>query len=343
MKSESSLKVAIVGSTGAVGEELLGVLQNTGFPVDRLCLFASKRSHSLGKKQRFGGQEYAVQELVPDSFKKEKADLVFFSAGSGVSRQFAPLAVEAGALVVDNSSAFRMDPQVPLVIPEINPEDLKGHKGIIANPNCSTIIMLMAAAPIHRINPIQKIVVSTYQAASGAGTAAMQELKSQAQEYLHNEAQELKPKVFSHPIAFNAFSHDSKLNLETGYNEEEHKMIAETHKILKDDSIVISPTCIRISTFRAHGEAIHLELKTKADLKAIRQAIEDFPGLCLMDRPQENHFPMPLESSGKYEVFVGRLRASLFSPKELSLWCCGDQILKGAALNAVQIAHELFS
>ena len=341
MKSGPSFKVAIVGSTGAVGEELLGVLEETKFPVGELCLFASKRSHALGKKQHFAGQEYAVQELRSDSFQKEKAEFVFFSAGSKISRQFAPLAVDTGAIVIDNSSAFRMDIQVPLVIPEINPEELKKHKGLIANPNCSTIIMLMVLAPIHRINPIQKIIVSTYQAASGAGTAAMQELKSQAKEYLSVRGQELEPKVFPHPIAFNAFSHDSKLNLETGYNEEEYKMITETHKILKDDKIAISPTCIRIGTFRAHGESIHLELKEQIDLPAITQALEDFPGLCLLDKPEENHFPMPLESSGKYDVFAGRLRRSLSSPKELSLWCCGDQILKGAALNAVQIAHKL--
>ena len=326
-----------------VGEALLGLLEKTRLPIKGLSLFASARSASLSIKQRSMGEDYPVCELKSDSFQKERPDIVFFSAGSGISLQYAPLAIQAGAVVIDNSSAFRMDSQVPLVIPEVNPEALKKHKGLIANPNCSTIIMLMAVTPIHRINPIQKIVVSTYQAASGAGRAAMEELKSQAKEYLREGGQKnLRPKVFSHPIAFNAFSHDSKLNLETGYNEEEHKMIAETHKILDNEGIAVSPSCIRIATFRAHGEAIHLELKEKVEVAALRKAIKNFPGLSLLDDPKENYFPMPLESSGKREVFVGRLRASLSSTKELSLWCCGDQILKGAALNALQIAEKLF-
>lgn len=331
--------VAIVGATGAVGQEFLKVIEKRKFPYKKLTLLASARS--AGKQVEFRGETLTVQELKEDSFKD--IDLALFSAGGSITKKFAPIAVESGCVVVDNSSAFRMDPDTPLVIPEINPEDAKSHKGIIANPNCSTIIMLMATFPIHRISPMRKIVVSTYQASSGAGAAAMEELRVQAREFLDGRAQDqLTMEAFPFPIAFNAFSHNSTMDPDDGYNMEETKMIKETHKILHDDSIAIAPTCIRIGTFRAHAESVHLELAGDVDLGAVREALNGFPGVTLIDDRQNNRFPMPLEASDKDDVFVGRLRYSAgHNGNTLDLFCCGDQILKGAALNAVQIAELL--
>ncbi len=339
---KKKLSVNIIGSTGAVGLEILRVIEERCFPVGDLRLFASRRS--VGKKQIFCKKDYTVEELSSESLQKSKADFCFFSIDSDSTRTYVPVALETGSIVVDNSSAYRMEENIPLVIPEINPEALHNHKGLIANPNCSTIIMLMAIAPIHRINPIEEIVVSTYQAVSGAGMAAMEELKSQTRSFL--EGDEVQPKIFSHPIAFNAFSHDSEVEMASGYNKEEIKMIQETHKILQDTSIRIAPTCIRVSTLRAHGESIHLKLKEDIDLSAIQKALKTFPGVKLVDDRGMNVFPTPIESSHKDEVFVGRLRSSFKrdsekSRRELQLWCCGDQLLKGAALNAVQIAEKL--
>ncbi len=346
------MNVAIVGATGAVGTELLKVLAGRKFPLNTLGLFASKRS--TNKQVDFCNKTYPIRELNEASFKQEKYDLAFFSAGGSLSRTYAPLAAKTGCVVIDNSSAFRMDPQVPLVVPEVNPEDTAKHQGIIANPNCSTIIMLMAISPIHRISPIRKIVISTYQAASGAGTLAMQELRTQADDYLHNRP--LKKEIFPYPIAFNAFSHNSEVNPDSGYNQEEIKIINETHKILKDKTITIDPTCIRIATFRAHGESIHLELKEKISLEGVRKALLAFEGVELIDERSKNYFPTPIEASNQDNVLVGRLRQTPNTDKaastdgkdskngktnQISLWCCGDQIRKGAALNAVQIAEQL--
>lgn len=278
-------------------------------------------------------------ELTPAAF--QGVDVALFSAGGSISKEYAPIAVQAGAVVVDNSSAFRMDPNAPLVIPEINPEDVKSHKGIIANPNCSTIIMLMAVYPIHRINPVKKIVVSTYQAASGAGASAMRELEDQARAVLSGQTPE--PKIFPFPLAFNVFSHNSAMNPDSGYNQEEEKMIKETHKILHDSSMRIAPTCIRVSTLRAHAESIHLELEKPADLGQIKSELAKFPGVQIADDRAANRFPMPIDASGEFDVLVGRLRQSSSSAdgREIDLFCCGDQLLKGAALNAVQIAELL--
>ncbi|MCB1172802.1 MAG: aspartate-semialdehyde dehydrogenase [Leptospiraceae bacterium] len=328
--------VAVAGSTGAVGEEMLRVLEKRNFPVGQLTLLASSRS--VGKKQIFRGQEYTVQELGHDSF--EGVDIALFSAGGSITKIYAPSAVKAGAVVVDNSSAYRMDPQTPLVIPEINAGDIAAHKGIIANPNCSTIIMLMAVYPIHQLNPVKSIIVSTYQAASGAGAAAMRELEDQARDVL--DQKKIEPNIFPWQIAFNAFSHNSAMNQENGYNEEELKMVNETRKILHLDQIQVSPTCIRIGTFRAHAESIHLELTNPlAELDGYRKALSEFPGVTVIDDRATNRFPMPTESSGQDDVFVGRLRPGLDQSHSLELFCCGDQILKGAALNAVQIAEQL--
>lgn len=332
-----SPSIAVVGATGAVGVEILKVLEKRNFPVGKLTLLASARS--AGTKMTFRGQEHTVQELTPAAF--QGVDVALFSAGGSISKEYAPIAVQAGAVVVDNSSAFRMDPNAPLVIPEINPEDVKSHKGIIANPNCSTIIMLMAVYPIHRINPVKKIVVSTYQAASGAGASAMRELEDQARAVLSGQAPE--PKIFPFPLAFNVFSHNSAMNPDSGYNQEEEKMIKETHKILHDSSMRIAPTCIRVSTLRAHAESIHLELEKPADLAQIKSELAKFPGVQIADDRAANRFPMPIDASGEFDVLVGRLRKSSSSEdgREIDLFCCGDQLLKGAALNAVQIAELL--
>ncbi|MBW7856957.1 MAG: aspartate-semialdehyde dehydrogenase [Leptonema sp. (in: Bacteria)] len=329
--------IAVVGATGAVGVEILKVLENRNFDIADLKLLASERS--AGKKMMFRGKEYTVEALSEDSF--HNVHIALFSAGGSITKQYAPAAVASGCIVVDNSSAYRMDPNVPLVIPEINPQDAKKHKGIIANPNCSTIILLMAIYPIYRLCGITKIIVSTYQAASGAGAAAMQELEDQAKAHLAN--QEIPTKVLPYQLAFNVFSHNSAMDSETGYNQEEIKMVNETHKILGDANIEVSPTCVRVGTFRAHAESIHLELKSKADLSKVRQALAEFPGVKLEDNVELNRFPMPLEVSGKDDVYVGRIRTDYkdSSGKTLQLFVVGDQLLKGAALNAVQVAELL--
>jgi len=334
MQKKSSYTVAIVGATGAVGIEFLKVLEARKFPVGDLKLLASKRS--IGKMLDFKGKTYPVTELTADSFAG--VDIALFSAGGSRSKEFAQVAVKAGAVVIDNSSAFRMDPNVPLVVPEINPQDALLHKGIIANPNCTTIIMGVAVYPIHKINPIKRAVVATYQAVSGAGAMALEELRLQQEDLV--AGREPKAKVLKHVVVNNVFSHNSDV-LENGYNEEELKMVKETHKIFHDESIDISPTCIRVPIYRAHSEAIHLELTNPLDLAAVRKVLSTAPGVKIVDDPVGNHFPMPLEAAGQDAVLVGRLRQDLSLKNGLNLFVCGDQLLKGAALNAVQIAELL--
>ncbi len=326
--------VAIMGATGAVGEEMMKILEERRFPVAKLTLLASSRS--VGKSYRFNGRDIPVEELKDDSFKG--IDIVLASAGGSVSKKFVPLAVKAGAVVVDNTSAFRMDPDVPLVVPEINPKDIQRHKGIIANPNCSTIIMLVPIYPIHLKNPIKRVIVSTYQAASGAGAKAMQELESQSRDVLSGKP--AKKEVFPHQIAFNLFSHNSAVK-DGGYNEEEIKMMKETNKIFHDKKISVTATCVRVPVFRAHSEAIYLELSKKADLNSIRKILNNAPGVKVVDDPSKNYFPMPLEATGQDAVLVGRIRSDVSSPKGLWLFVAGDQLRKGAALNAIQIAEIL--
>ena len=334
MKKKSKYNVAIMGATGAVGEEMLQILAQRKFPVGRLMLLASKRS--VGRKYRFKGKEYFVEELKEDSFSD--LDIVLASAGGAVSKHFAPLAVKAGCLVIDNTSAYRMDPEVPLVVPEINASDLKRHKGIIANPNCSTIILVVPIYPIHKKYLIRRVIVSTYQAASGAGAKAMRELEVQARDVLDDR--EIKKEVFPHQIAFNIFSHNSAIQ-EDGYNEEEIKMIRETKKIFHDNKINVTATTVRVPVFRAHTESIYLELSKKPDLKNIRQLLSRSPGIKMVDDAAKNYFPMPLDATGGDEVLVGRLRLDPSNPKGLWLFVSGDQLRKGAALNAVQIAEIL--
>jgi aspartate-semialdehyde dehydrogenase len=328
--------LAIAGVTGAVGQEFLSILQQRDFPFDSLKVLASSRS--AGKKINFKGKEYTVEELTKDSFAG--IDIALFSAGGARSKEFAPAAAEAGAVVVDNSSAFRMDPDVPLVIPEINPEKIKEHKGIIANPNCSTIIGIVPVWPLHKANPVKRMVVSTYQAASGAGMSAMLELESQSREIL--DGKEPTCKALTYQIAFNCFNHDSALD-SNGYNLEEVKMVKETHKIFDCPDIAITATCIRIPVLRAHCESINLEFADPITPDEVRNLLDSAPGVTVLDDREHNHFPMPIDASGKDDVYVGRIRQdeSLPDNRGINIWVAGDQLRKGAALNAVQIAEKL--
>ncbi|PKL14960.1 MAG: aspartate-semialdehyde dehydrogenase [Spirochaetae bacterium HGW-Spirochaetae-6] len=327
-------RVAIVGATGAVGVEMLKVLEKRKFPVSELKLLASGRS--AGKKMTFAGKEYTIEELTKDSFKN--IDIALFSAGGSISKEFAPIAVTAGAVVVDNSSAFRYEAEIPLVVPEVNPEDIKKHKGIIANPNCSTIIMVTALNPIHKLSPIKRIVVSTYQAVSGAGAAAMEEAITQTKQFLKGE--KVVVDKFAHQIAFNLIPHIDVFQ-DNGYTKEEMKMVWETRKIMHDDSIMVTPTTVRVPVLRSHSESILVETKQKLTLEAVRKALKNAPGVIVEDEPSKKIYPMPLFTSEKDEISVGRIREDLSSETGINLWVVGDQILKGAALNAVQIAEYL--
>ncbi len=329
--------VAVVGATGAVGVEMLRCLEQRQFPVGRLRLFASARS--AGKHMSFRGESVPVEELKEDSFAG--VHLALFSAGGSTSRRFGPLAVKAGAVVVDNSSAFRMDREVPLVVPEINPEAALSHKGIIANPNCSTIISITPLWPIHRVNPVRRMIVSTYQAASGAGWAAMEELRESTRAAL--EGRSYEQRVLPHPYAFNLFSHNSKIDPETGYNEEETKVLRETHKIFGDDSIRIAATCVRVPVLRAHCIAINFECERPITPDEVRRVLAEAPGVKLVDDPERNYFPMPKDATGADPILVGRIRRDTSDPsgRSIALFVAGDQLLKGAALNAVQIAELL--
>jgi aspartate-semialdehyde dehydrogenase len=326
--------IAIVGATGAVGVEILRVLERRNFPVASLKLLAS--ASSAGKTLAFKGKPHTVEELKASSFKG--VDIAFFSAGATRSREFVPHAREAGAVVIDNSSAFRMDPNTPLVVPEVNPGDLKTHNGVIANPNCSAAILATAVWPIHQAVGIRKIVVSTYQSTSGAGAAAMQELEDQVHQYA--EGKEVTRKVFPHQIAFNLFSHNTTV-AENGYNEEENKVVEEVRKMFHMPELAILPTCIRVPVLRAHSEAISLELDKPLSPADARRIFEQAPGVKVVDDRAANHFPMPLEASGDLDIHVGRIRSDLSNPNGLALFVAGDQLLKGAAWNAVQIAEEL--
>ncbi|HOW58181.1 MAG TPA: aspartate-semialdehyde dehydrogenase [Candidatus Omnitrophota bacterium] len=330
------LKVAVLGVTGAVGQEFLELLKERKFPIAELKLLASGRS--AGKSIEFMGKTYKVEEAKPDSFAG--LDLVLSSAGGAVSRELAPHIVKSGALMVDNTSAFRMDPEIPLVVPEINPEDIAKHKGIIANPNCSTIIMLVPLFPIHKAVKIKRIVSATYQAASGAGAKAMEELKIQARDFL--EGKKVTPKVLPHQIAFNVFSHNSKIGAD-GYCEEETKMVKETKKIFHAPDIQVTATCVRVPVLRAHSEAIFIETEKKISVEQVRTLLSNAPGIKLVDDREKNYFPMPLEATGQDDILVGRLREDTTVANGLSMFVSGDQIRKGAALNAVQIAEIAFS
>jgi aspartate-semialdehyde dehydrogenase len=296
-------------------------------------------ARSVGKKMLFKGREIEVEELAENSF--QHIDIAFFSAGGSISKKFGPIAAKAGAVVVDNSSAFRMDPTVPLIIPEINPEAIAQHQGIIANPNCSTIIAVVPLWPIHRHNRIKRLIAATYQAASGAGAAAMEELAESTRAHLENRS--YQNTVLPHPYAFNLFSHNSRIDLATGYNEEETKMVQETKKIFGDPDIRISATCVRVPVLRAHSEALNFECERPITPAEVRDILQTAPGVKIVDDPENNYFPMPKDASGQGDVLVGRIRQDLSDPsgKSIAMFVAGDQLLKGAALNAVQIAEAM--
>lgn len=329
-------KIAIVGATGAVGLEFRRVLLRRAVPADAVRLLASARS--AGQPMEWGDRKLTVEALGPDSFRG--VELAFFSAGGRVSREYAPRAVESGAVVIDNSSEFRMRPDVPLVVPEINPQAARRHRGIVANPNCSTIILAVSLWPLHRVNPVRRVVVSTYQAVSGAGARAMRELESQTRAVLNGEA--ARPDVLPHPCAFNVFSHNSAVG-EDGFNLEESKLVHETHKIFGDESIAVAPTCMRVPVLRAHLETVAVEFHRPMSPADARRILSSSPGVAVVDDRAGNRFPMPVEAAGKDEVLVGRFREDPTVPdgRGLHFICCGDQLLKGAALNAVQIADLL--
>jgi aspartate-semialdehyde dehydrogenase len=330
----NAIKIAVLGATGAVGTEIIQLLEERDFPVKSLKLLASPRS--AGRTLQFRGQEIVVEPVQADSFAN--VDIVLASAGGSTSKQWAKTIVESGAVLIDNSSAFRMDEHVPLVVPEINPEAAAQHQGIIANPNCTTILMGVAIYPLHQVQPIQRIIVATYQSASGAGARAMAEAKTQAQAILNGESPQAE--VLPYPIAFNLFPHNSPLG-ENGYCQEEMKMVNETRKIFNAPQLRISATCVRVPVLRAHSEAINLEFASPFDLDKARDTIAHSPGVKLVEDWQNNYFPMPMDATGKDDVLVGRIRQDLSHPTGLELWLCGDQIRKGAALNAVQIAELL--
>ncbi|MEM6447401.1 MAG: aspartate-semialdehyde dehydrogenase [Cyanobacteria bacterium P01_D01_bin.123] len=329
-----SLRVAILGATGAVGAELLQLLAERDFPLASLKLLASDRS--AGTPLTFRDRVITVEATSAESFAD--VDLVLASAGGSTSKAWAKTAIAQGAVVIDNSSAFRMDPDVPLVVPEVNPEDAKSHRGLIANPNCTTILMLVALYPLHRVSPIQRIIAATYQSASGAGAKAMQELEEQARDVL--AGQPANPQVFPHPIAFNLFTHNSPLN-DLGYCQEEMKMLNESRKMLHAPDLRVSATCVRVPVLRAHAEALNVEFAQPLDRDRARTILADAPGVTLIEDWYNNRFPMPVDVSGKDDVAVGRIRQDLSHPNCLELWLCGDQIRKGAALNAIQIAEYL--
>jgi len=335
-------RVAIAGATGAVGQDIYMCLKQRNFPLESVTMLASQRS--AGKTVDFyGGDQFKIELLDEKSFDDNRFDYVFFSAGGSQSKKFAPIAADKGSVVIDNSSAFRMDPNVPLVVPEVNPHAAFSHKNLIANPNCSTIVMTVAAYPLHQFRPIKRMVISTYQAASGAGAAAMAELEQQARDW--SAGKPLKTDIFGRQYLWNVFSHNSAV-LPSGYNEEENKMIVETSKIFETDSIGVTATCVRVPVLRTHCESVNIEFQAGGPpmtVEKVHELIRAAPGVDIEDNREANSFPEPLKTSGKDDVMVGRVRqdTSLPAGDGIDLFLAGDQLLKGAALNAVQIAELL--
>lgn len=326
--------VAVVGATGAVGRTMLKILEERNFPVKRIIPLASSRSK--GQIIKFMGQAVKVEEAKPSSF--EGVDIALFSAGKDISLNLAPEAVKRGAVVIDNSNAFRMDPEVPLVVPEVNPQDIQKHKGIIANPNCSTIQMVIVLKPIHDRARVKRVVVSTYQAVSGTGLEAIEELKLQSKQVL--EGQNPKPEVYPHRIAFNLLPHIDVFD-ETGYSLEEWKMIRETKKIMGDENIAVTATTVRVPVINCHSESVNIETFEKITAEQAREILASAPGIVVMDDPKNNVYPMPAYLTGRDEVFVGRIREDFTVPCGLNLWIVADNLRRGAAYNAVKIAEYL--
>ncbi len=334
--SSKEYNIAIAGVTGAVGRVFLSILEQRKFPIKNLVPLASHRS--AGKTVDFAGEEIEVMELKKDSFKD--IDIALFSAGASRSKEYAKHAVDSGAVVVDNSSAFRLDDDVPLIVPEVNREDIDGHKGIIANPNCTTIIMVVAVKPVYDISPVKRIVVSTYQSVSGAGASGMTELEDQLREIICNKNNNITPETFPVQIANNVIPHIDVF-YDNGYTKEEMKMVYETHKIMGDDSIKISATTVRVPVMTSHSESVMMETEDKLSVEQIRKALGEAEGVVLKDDFANEVYPTTLDSSGKDDVYVGRIREDLSADNGISMWVVGDQLRKGAALNAVQIAEEI--
>ncbi len=327
-------KIAVVGATGAVGTVFLEILNQRPFPVESVKLLASPRS--AGKRLNVRGDEVVVEETTPSSF--DGIDIVFISVSGEVSRQLAPIAVKAGAIVIDDSSAFRMESLVPLVVPEINAEDLKGHHGIVAIPNCSTTQMVMALYPLHRVNPIKRVIVDTYQSVSGTGRGAIEELQEQTRQLASDGVPEAR--VYPHQIAQNLFPHIEPF-LDSGYTKEELKMLEETRKIMHAPELLVSATCVRVPVPISHSEAVHVEFSQPMSPAEARELLNAFPGVLVLDEPERNRYPMPVLAAGRDEVFVGRIRKDASHPNGLAMWVVADNLRKGAALNAIQIAEEL--
>jgi aspartate-semialdehyde dehydrogenase len=329
--------VAIVGATGLVGQEFIRILLERRFPIASLCLLASDRS--AGRKMRVGDREIEVEEATPASF--EGVDIALCSAGAKNSLRFSPLAARAGAVVIDNSSAFRMDKTVPLVVPEINPEDIRCHRGIIANPNCSTIQMVVALNPLHKVNPIRRIIADTYQSVSGTGgVAAVEELRTQAGQVL--DGQPTASHVFPHQIAFNLLP-QIDVFMDNGYSKEEWKMLEETRKIMHDDSIAVSATCVRVPVLVGHAVAVHFEFTRPMAVDDVRKILSRSPGIKVLDDPSISLYPQPWAAVGTDEVFVGRIRQDVSHPNGIAMWIVADNLRKGAALNTIQIAEEMIA
>ena len=329
-------KVAIVGATGLVGQEFIKTLEQRNFPMASLKLLASERS--VGKKVLFGGQEIEVKEATSESFSG--VDIALFSAGAEISRHLSPIAAKAGVVVVDNSAAFRMVPNVPLVVPEVNPEDIEWHRGIIANPNCSTIQMVVVLHPLHKANPIKRIVVDTYQAVSGTGSAAVDELTTQTRQVLNG--QNTIPHVYPHQIAFNVLP-EIDVFWDNGYTREEWKLVEETRKIMHAADIALSATCVRVPVFTGHSEAVHVEFTRPMSPDEAERILAEAPGVKILDDPAISLYPQPWAAAGTDEVFVGRIRRDASHANGLVMWIVADNLRKGAALNAVQIAEEMIS
>jgi aspartate-semialdehyde dehydrogenase len=334
LKQKDKYIVAVVGATGAVGNEMISTLEQRNFPVEKLRLFASERSE--GKTLDFHGKPVPVEVLSDRVF--DGIDIALFSAGGQRSKDFAPAAAKAGCVVIDNSSAWRMDPEVPLVVPEVNADDIKKHKGIIANPNCSTIQMVVVLKPIHDAARIKRVVVTTFQAVSGTGKKAMDELFNQTRDMMN--FQEISIEVYPHQIAFNCLPHIDVF-LENGYTKEEMKMVNETKKIMGDDSIRVTATTVRVPVFRGHSESLNIETEKKLSANEARAILSTAPGVIVYDAPDKNIYPLPTLSADKDEVYVGRVREDESIEKGINMWITADNLRKGAALNAVQIAEEL--